>query len=669
MSHTRDVPPPTRSTVLRYALLTVLTVAATLAGYGSLDAELGVALIWPLYGVAVLWLVSGSARSRPWDALALTAVTALTLALDEASWERVAVGTVQAVLGAVVFLACAALLTRRRTRLDQALTLRHVVVVCVATLVSAVVLALVRLTGTGLLPPLSLEVGLLLVVRNASGILVAVVPGLLVLHRIRSRRASGFAGTAGRALAETTLLVVTATWLAVVVFTGAPMPLSFALVLLVVVAAFRVPPLGAVAVAMVVGVIAVLATLDDQGTFVLEGRPLTSAAIAQGFLVTVIVAALAIAIGVEERERAVARALAAERMAEGRAELVERVISNITDGISVITADGEYVVRNPASLELSGPGGLRDPEVEDPDQPLILDLGGAAVPEPRLPWRRVLAGEDLVRDTLRARWGDGSERVLRVVAHRTDIGLPEPAVTTSLHDVTQETEERDQLVSFAGVVAHDLKNPLTVIRGWSESLQEELRAEGPPDVATLRSMVARVVSASDAMRGFIDDLLGMTVARDRQLELEVLDLTALTEEVAELRRGGDSRPRITVQPGLCATGDRFLVRQLVDNLVGNAVKYVAPEVRPAVSVTGHERDGLLEVTVADNGIGIPPDQRERVFQPLVRAEGAGGYSGTGLGLAICRRVVERHGGRIWVDRHVGEGTAIRFTLPAASRRA
>ncbi|MGC8141357.1 sensor histidine kinase, partial [Salmonella enterica] len=72
-----------------------------------------------------------------------------------------------------------------------------------------------------------------------------------------------------------------------------------------------------------------------------------------------------------------------------------------------------------------------------------------------------------------------------------------------------------------------------------------------------------------------------------------------------------------------------------------------------------------EVTVADNGIGIPPDQRERVFQPLVRAEGAGGYAGTGLGLAICRRVVERHGGRIWVDRHVGQGgqggTAIRFT--------
>lgn len=655
--------------MLRYLLFVVLTVGATLVGYETLDPELQVALIWPLYGVAVLWLVSGSRRSRPWDVLALAGVSATTLALDEASWQRVVVGSLQTVVVAVVFLVAVTRLTRGRTQVHQPLVLRHVVVVCVATLASALVAAALRFTGLGLLPPLPVDAALLLVVRNTSGILVAVVPGLLLLHRLRSGRSAAQARTWGRALVETIALAAAATALALAVFTGAPLPLSFALVLLVVVAAFRVPPAGAVTVATVVGLIAVLATLDDQGTFVLEGRPFASAAIAQGFLITVVVAALAISIGVEERERAVARALVAERMAEGRAELVERVISNISDGISVITADGDYVVRNQASLELSGPGGFRDPDVEEPDQPRILDLHGEPVPTGQMPWRRVLAGEDPVRDTLRARWPDGSERVLRVVAHRTDVGLPEPAVTTSLHDITQETDERDQLVSFAGVVAHDLKNPLTVIRGWSESLQEELAGDRVPDVATLRSMVDRVVSASDAMRGFIDDLLGMTVARDRQLELEVLDLTALTEEVAELRRSGETRPRITVQPGLCVTGDRFLVRQLLDNLVANAVKYVAPEVRPSVSVTGAESDGQLEVTVADNGIGIPPDQRERVFQPLVRAEGAGGYAGTGLGLAICRRVVERHGGRIWVDRHVGQGgqggTAIRFTLPAA----
>ena len=178
-------------------------------------------------------------------------------------------------------------------------------------------------------------------------------------------------------------------------------------------------------------------------------------------------------------------------------------------------------------------------------------------------------------------------------------------------------------------------------------------------------MVARVVTASDSMQGFIDDLLGLTIARDRRLELEVLDLSEVAEEVAELRRTGETRPRITVQPGMCVTADRFLVRQLVDNLVGNAVKYVAPGVRPSVSIAATEADGLVEVAVADNGIGIPSDQRERVFQPLVRTDGATSYAGTGLGLDICRRVVERHGGRIWVDPQVQHGATFRFTLPAA----
>ncbi len=167
------------------------------------------------------------------------------------------------------------------------------------------------------------------------------------------------------------------------------------------------------------------------------------------------------------------------------------------------------------------------------------------------------------------------------------------------------------------------------------------------------------------MRAFIDDLLGITVARDRPLELETVDLSTLGEEVAELRRSGDAHARISVQPGMWVEGDRFLLRQLLDNLVGNAVKYVAPGVRPTVALVAREVEGDLEVTVADNGIGIPPAQRHRVFDTFARAH-ASGYSGTGLGLAICQRVVDRHGGRIWVEEAPSEGTRITFTLPLAT---
>lgn len=177
-------------------------------------------------------------------------------------------------------------------------------------------------------------------------------------------------------------------------------------------------------------------------------------------------------------------------------------------------------------------------------------------------------------------------------------------------------------------------------------------------------MVEGVQSASDQMTSFIVDLLGITVARDRPLDLEPLDLSALAGEVAQLRRAGEARARIAVQPGMAVTGDRFLVRQLLDNLIGNAVKYVAPDVRPAVTVTARVAGEELEVSITDNGVGIPAEARKRVFDSFVRAHEAA-YTGTGLGLAICARVVARHGGRIWVAEHEGPGTRITFTLPTA----
>ena len=185
-------------------------------------------------------------------------------------------------------------------------------------------------------------------------------------------------------------------------------------------------------------------------------------------------------------------------------------------------------------------------------------------------------------------------------------GDPRPVVVNTLRDVTREQEERDQLVAFAGVVAHDLKNPLTVVRGWTESLREELAADDEPDVAVLRSMLERVQGASDQMHHFIDDLLALhrrprPAARHRRPR----PLRAGRGRRRAAARGRD-RPRISVQPGMAGAGDRALVRQLLDNLVGNAVKYVAPGVRPQVAVTAVERDGALEVSVTDNGIGIPP---------------------------------------------------------------
>ena len=315
------------------------------------------------------------------------------------------------------------------------------------------------------------------------------------------------------------------------------------MVLVVVWAAFRLPPIGAMAYALALGTAGVLATLDGRGQFQMAGGAFESAAIAQAFLITLVLATFLISIDVEERRTATERARSAERVAESRATLFSTVIDNLDEGVTVINADDDYTVRNRAARRLTGVGGFLSPDADGPrpaadgrrEGPADRRHRHAAHPCPR----GVTCGP-----------GDGPRAaVRRQVRHLQVSSIPipglgddqRPVVVNTLRDVTQDHEERDQLVAFAGVVAHDLKNPLTVVRGWSESLHEELAADGPPDVEALRSMVDRVQSATGQMQSFIDDLLGITVARDRPLELERIDLSALAEDVAELRRAGDTR--------------------------------------------------------------------------------------------------------------------------------
>ena len=127
------------------------------------------------------------------------------------------------------------------------------------------------------------------------------------------------------------------------------------------------------------------------------------------------------------------------------------------------------------------------------------------------------------------------------------------------------------------------------------------------------------------------------------------------------------RRTIEVAPLPEVYADGAMVRRLLDNLIGNAIKYVAPGEVARVTVTARVVDDMVEVTVADEGIGIPADQRDRVFEAFHRATGASEYDGHGIGLSVCKRIVERHGGRISAEPPLGErGARIVFTLPAAA---
>jgi PAS domain S-box-containing protein len=223
------------------------------------------------------------------------------------------------------------------------------------------------------------------------------------------------------------------------------------------------------------------------------------------------------------------------------------------------------------------------------------------------------------------------------------------------------------LTEFAAVAAHDLRSPLTTIQMQVDLVLAELEAGWDPEET--REWVDRIGRTAYRGVSLIDDLLAyVSVGRDASAPRPV-QLDTLVRDVADAQLGASGRQAICSFEALpVVAGDEALVRQLVANLVGNAIKYVPADRTPevvvdAVLVPGEDRC-VLRVT--DNGDGFHPDERERVFEMFQRGSGSAGVPGTGIGLAICRRVAERHGGRIWIEPAPTGGSRICVELPVWS---
>ncbi|MEV6305920.1 ATP-binding protein [Actinoplanes sp. NPDC051861] len=232
-------------------------------------------------------------------------------------------------------------------------------------------------------------------------------------------------------------------------------------------------------------------------------------------------------------------------------------------------------------------------------------------------------------------------------------------------EIERRLRRREQeLVGFAGMVAHDLRAPLTAVTGYADLLCEE-GAEELSDEQ--RAFLGRMQAGTRRMRRLIDDLLAYATADNAAVRVADVDLGALVEEIADERRvlTGGPEPRIEVSGLPTVAGDATMLRQVFDNLIGNAIKYTPPGDRPVVRVSSAP-DGpdLFRFEIADRGIGIPADQRAYVFDAFTRVTGSERYPGTGLGLAIVRRVVERHGGHVGVDANPEGGSRFWFTLPS-----
>jgi signal transduction histidine kinase len=293
------------------------------------------------------------------------------------------------------------------------------------------------------------------------------------------------------------------------------------------------------------------------------------------------------------------------------------------------------------------------------------------------PTRRLLPGADRYLDL--AAWLAGAVLTLLLAGltgtvlaarHRALRRVGE-ATATLLDDierraaVEQRLRHREtELVGFAGVVAHDLRSPLARITGYADFLQAEAATRMNP---VHRDFLERLCDGAQRMQTLIDDLLDYAIAESRELNATTVDLKAVADQLADEWRSAGTQPEalIVVDPLPVVPGDATLLRQVLDNLIGNAVKYTAEGHQPYVRISSRPAGHAVRIDVADRGIGIPEEQRDSVFTAFARAGGSEDLPGTGLGLAIVHRIVERHGGEIGVADNPGGGTRIWLTLPLA----
>jgi signal transduction histidine kinase len=235
-------------------------------------------------------------------------------------------------------------------------------------------------------------------------------------------------------------------------------------------------------------------------------------------------------------------------------------------------------------------------------------------------------------------------------------------------------QRESQVTAFAGMIAHDLKAPLRAVAGFTVMLRSDLTDGADLDVPSLEKL-DRILAATERMSHLVDDQLAFVTARERALDLQRVDLEAMIAEIItdlglNLPGAVQSRAVIDVGPLPAVRADLMMCRQLLENLIGNALKYVRPGHPARIAISAGIEPGHLmpmetvHVKIADQGTGIPSGQHEKLFASFYRTHAE--FPGTGLGLAICQRVIDRHGGTIRVTDNPGGGSVFHFTLPAAS---
>ena len=252
--------------------------------------------------------------------------------------------------------------------------------------------------------------------------------------------------------------------------------------------------------------------------------------------------------------------------------------------------------------------------------------------------------------------------LVRVWGTQTDITdrkLAEQKLQKILEELERSNKELEQ---FAYIASHDLQEPLRKIQAFGDRLQKKYKVELEEQG---QDYLVRMMNASKRMQTLINDLLRYSRVTTQAKPFEKVDLAETLKEVAD-----DFQFRIQETNGRLESGelpiiyaDPMQIRQLLQNLIDNSLKFYKNDVPPVVKVHGKIVDGLCKLFVEDNGIGFEERHRDRIFTIFQRLHGRLEYEGTGIGLAVCRKITERHGGEITAKSKPGQGSTFIITLP------
>ncbi|MDZ8170638.1 sensor histidine kinase [Microbacterium xanthum] len=350
----------------------------------------------------------------------------------------------------------------------------------------------------------------------------------------------------------------------------------------------------------------------------------------------------------------------------GRVSAQQARATQMFDGVNIaiarVTPSGDLVSPNAAYLELYGI------DLDDPTQPpRTIDYEsqrGRALSTHERPVSRAARGEHL--DGERG-WVFDAHGQWRAVSVSTrplpPVGDESPSTLLMVQDVTELTQERRGRENLAAVVSHELRTPITVMLGNVDLMRDDsnLTAEQTDRLDTIDR-------AAERMLALISSIL--STDRDTSVPHEPVSLvTLLRESVTSFSAAARTRDQsltLDIAGTFRLTGDAFRLRQLIDNILSNAVKYTPNG--GSIRVSARAQDGNIEVAISDSGLGIAAEDIPHLFDDYFRAEEAvgSGLPGSGLGMGIAKAIAESHGGSIRVESTVGRGTTVTITLPEAT---